>query len=377
VIALPMVALLLALGFVKIVLTLLLPSLALLLGVPLSVIAKTLIALVDAIDGLPGSAVHVPYPSLVWTIAGLTWVLLLALVENRRWRWLIKGMLPGLILWLIAPMTPWFSNVALRLDMLAVGDGTCIVVRSQGSTALFDAGSSTDLNAGQRIIVPALRRLNVRTIDFIAISHANLDHYSAVLEIVDEFEVQKVLVTPHLIETARLDHESPIAHLLDQLTQRYVMVSPTSAGDRMTLGDATLTWLHPDEDDRFTMANDSSMVIRIDAGGRSALLCGDLQQRGIIDLLTGQEFVKVDILELPHHGSYSVEAVEFLRLADPEIVLQSTGLRRWEADRWRDELAQRQRLVTARDGACGVIIDREGRIETWRYITPSAAAPSR
>ena len=38
------------------------------------------------------------------------------------------------------------ARTALRLDMLAVGDGSCYVLRSGGSTVVFDAGSASDLD---------------------------------------------------------------------------------------------------------------------------------------------------------------------------------------------------------------------------------------
>src|SRR5207247_576105 len=91
----------------------------------------------------------------------------------------------------------------LRIDMIAVGDGSCYVLRSGGHAMVFDAGSSTDLDAGRRTIIPALRRLGVRSIDAIAVTHADLDHYSAVLEISREFGAGEVLMTPQFLQEAR------------------------------------------------------------------------------------------------------------------------------------------------------------------------------
>jgi competence protein ComEC len=78
VIALPIVALLLAVGYSKMVLALLLPSAALLLGALLSFAADVLISLVTIIDELPGSIIRVPHPPAVWSIAALVWVIIWA-----------------------------------------------------------------------------------------------------------------------------------------------------------------------------------------------------------------------------------------------------------------------------------------------------------
>ena len=115
--------------------------------------------------------------------------------------------------------------------MLAVGDGSCYVLRSGGRTVIFDAGSAGDLDAGRRTIVPALGRLGVRAVDAVAVSHANLDHYSAVIEIVDAVGAATVLVTPQLLETAAAEPAGPVMYLLDELARRYVPVSTVRAGD--------------------------------------------------------------------------------------------------------------------------------------------------
>jgi len=372
VVALPLVAVLLALGYLKMVLTLVLPSAALLLGLPLSVTADVLLSLIGAIDELPAASWPVPPPSAWWTAAALGWVVLFAITrDGARRRWLWAGP-PALALWLLAlSAAASIGGASLRIDMLAVGDGSCYVVRCGGRAALFDAGSSTDLDAGRRLIVPALRRLNVGAIDFIAISHANFDHYSAALEIVDAFRVEEVLVTPHFLADARRDLDTPPAYLLDQLAARFVRVGTISGGDQRMLGPATLTWLHPGGDDSYRTPNDSSMVLRIDAEGGSALLCGDIQAQAMARLLAATEAgaidLRADVLEMPHHGSFSEIAVEFVRQVDPRVLLQSTGWRRWSSDRWATFLAGRERLVTVRDGACGVGLDGKGGISVHRY----------
>ena len=40
-----------------------------------------------------------------------------------------------------------------------------------------------------------------------------------------------------------------------------------------------------------------------------------------------------------------------VRTFDPEVVIQSTGRRRWRHDRFGEACAGRRRLVTARDGS--------------------------
>jgi beta-lactamase superfamily II metal-dependent hydrolase len=83
---------------------------------------------------------------------------------------------------------------------------------------------------------------------------------------------------------------------------------------------------------------------------------------------------RCDVLELPHHGSHHDAAVEFVKRVQPSVVLQSTGWVRWQRDRWADDLAGAQRLVTVRDGACSVRIARDGTITFERFLPEGAHA---
>jgi competence protein ComEC len=376
VIAVPLSAVLLAVGYTKMVLSAFLPSAAMLLGIPLSIGADLLLAIVRAMDDLPWSVLHAPYPSVMWSIAALAWVCWWCLAR-RRFGWRRAAMwaaCAGIVAWAALPALRSTSPSALRVDMLAVGDGSCYVVRGRESTVLFDAGSSSNLDAGRRTIIPALRRLGVRSVDAIVISHADLDHYSAVLEIVDEFDVGAVHVTPQFVSAADQGASSPAAHVMDALTSRRVAVKRAAAGDVLELGSMRWTWLHPPASDEFQRDNDSSMVVLIEAAAHRVLLCGDIQQEAIARLLRACVDLRADIVELPHHGSFNEEAIALLRTVDPSVVMQSTGWSRWQRDRWASELAHRRRLVTARDGACWVEVTKDGELSTGRFVAQGADA---
>jgi competence protein ComEC len=337
VVVLPVVAVVLALGYLKMILAVVLPSGALLLALPLSLGTDFLITLVRAMDAVAISIVHVAHVSVGWVIAAETWIVVWVTCGARVWTsaWMRRVIrLAGLVMavWLM-----WFAlgprigalNETLRIDMLAVGDGSCYVLRSGGSTVVFDAGAASDLDAGRRTIVPALRRLGIRSVDAVAISHPNLDHYSAVLEIVDAFGVGSVLVTPQLLDAAVADPAGPVMFLLDE----------------------------------------SSMVVRIEASGRRVLLCGDIQRGAMATLMGAGGGLSADVVELPHHGSHHRLAEVFLEQMAPQVVLQSTGRTRWKRTmaRWEGVLAGTEHLLTARDGACWVRVEKDGDIHCGRY----------
>jgi len=376
VVAIPIVAALLLLGYAKMLLSALLPTLAALVAVPLSFMAQVMLALVNVIDETPGSTLTVPYPSLAWTLGGLLWVGVWIFTGLRddsraRLRWSMIAALAVLIVWLQWPRLPVHDQPDLRIDMLSVGDGSCYVIRSGSETMVFDAGSARDLDAGQRTIVPALRRMNIFHVDVLAISHPNLDHYSAVIEVVDAFNVREVLVTQRFHDAVAADVHSSAAHLMQMLNQRRVALRTVSAGEQRSLGRASLNILHPPAEARYEHVNDTSMVLQFQLEQRSVLLTGDVQQPAIDDLFAAHPQLRADVVELPHHGSHNEAAIRLIQRARPDVVLQSAGWSRFSRDRWADTFdamaPQITRLVTARDGACWVEFDQRGAMRLGRF----------
>jgi competence protein ComEC len=369
IVAVPISAVLLALGYAKTVLSLVLPSAAMLLGLPLSIGADMLLAIVNAADGLPISMLKLPYPTALWTLTALAWVCWWCLAMRRDgWRRAaMAASATALALWITWPMITPSSGANIRIDMLAVGDGSCYLVRSGGHTVVFDAGSSTNLDAGRRTIIPAMRRLGVRSIDAIAVSHPDIDHYSAVIELSEEFDVGQVFVTPQFLEAAQRDAASSAAHLIDALTKRRVMVTETTAGHERSFGLMRWQWLHPPANEPFQRDNDGSMVVLVNAADRSLLLCGDIQQQAIGTMKSRGGEIRAEVMELPHHGSFNEDAALFVKAVSPRVVMQSTGWTRWKRDQWEPHLAGIDRLVTARDGACWIEMDADGAIRTGRF----------
>lgn len=369
----PLVAVLLALGYLKIVLELLLPSLALLIGVPLAIIAELLVAIVLGIDSLPLTILHTPFPSVAWTLAAMGFVVALVIWRGEPLRRWISLSLIGVALTIALcwPMMPWHERPVLRLDALSVGHGACYVLRSDGRTFVFDAGSMSSLNLGRRTIVPAMHRLGVRSIDTIAISHPHIDHYSAVIELVDAFGVDEVLLTHQFIEHAREFPDSAVAYVLDELTQRRVITRPVIKGETMELGRVQLEWLHPPLNlEEFGRDNEHSMVVRVDAADRRLVLTGDVERQGLAKLAERQRDLRACIVELPHHGSFNELAAAFITQLEPEIVFQSSSRSQWRRDRWDEVLSDVQRLITIRDGAIAIEIDDDGEIRVERFLEP-------
>ena len=260
-------------------------------------------------------------------------------------------------------------NWVLRLDMVDVGDGSCHLVRMGDAAVLFDCGSLASANAGSAIVVPALKALGVEQLDAVIISHPNTDHFNALPEVVDAFAVRRVIVTPQFLRWA--EHRTCAASVaLEAAAQRGASIEPHGRGDNMVFGATSWRVIHPPMDARFADSNDGSFIIRVEAGEFTLLLTGDASREACAAVLEPQitdSLRGIEVMELPHHGSFRPEAAALVERVAPPIVLQSTGPRRLLRDRWNELLAGADRLITARDRACALEWRTTGGVRMGRW----------
>ena len=108
-----------------------------------------------------------------------------------------------------------------------------------------------------------------------------------------------------------------------------------TASPHITFGDAELDILNYSQDyltEKVVNANDASLVVKVTAGGHTALLCGDVSNAGPrgkdpgYDEKTVAETVgHVDILHLPHHGYgwYDTNIPEDLKKFGADHIVQT------------------------------------------------------
>lgn len=374
--ALPVLTAVLAVGYLKIIVGLVSPALGSLLAVPLAWMGGSLSGLVTQAQRWPGASFDLwSGPSVAWTLVAVACVLaVLAGVFHRRYA-LLAVVLLVLVGWGWAEQRP--SSVmrgedppALVVNMFAVGDGSCFLLRSGEESLMFDCGSQGFWQVGERSIVPALKALGVRRIDTLMLSHADLDHFVGALDVMDGVEVGRVLVSPDVFREAAKEPGGAAGFLLEGLRKRGHEPVAIERGWAATMGEAELRVLWPEQGYASKKNNNNGLVLRIEAAGRSVLLNSDIQDEAIERLLAvDRDALRADVSDLAHHGSFVEQSPAWLAAVDPQLVLQSSGPRRVDQDNWADVLkdAGIDRLWTAREGMVELVISPEGAISWSTY----------
>ncbi len=395
--ALPVVTGLLCVGYLKIVVGLVLPSVGVLLAGVLGWFADVMIWMVGFAAVWPGAWFELSVQSTAgWCVAATG----VAVAWMGGWfvgRRLALSVAVGLCVvtvcvpgQMVRAVRRWVGSedAAVRVNMFAVGDGSCYLVRLSGGTGgtggtggegsegrgyvlMFDCGSQADGEVGRRRIVPALKQLGVGWIDTLMISHADMDHFNGCLAVADRVGIGRVLVPSQLLEAGAGERSSgAAAFLVEQLRGRGLSVEGIGRGWREERGGGQLEVLWPAEGLKTRRVNDTSLVLSIRAAGRRVLLNGDIGQASITAMLDGGVDLRADVSDLPHHGSVVGASGRWLEAVGAGVVLQSSGRGRLMRDKWAgllDGLGV-TRLVTAQAGMVCVTIGRAGSVGWTTFL---------
>jgi competence protein ComEC len=209
----------------------------------------------------------------------------------------------------------------LRCTFLAVGHGGCTVLETaDGRTLLYDAGALGGPDVARRQIAPFLWHRGVSRIDEVFLSHADLDHFNGLPELLDRFAVGQVTCTP----TFANKNTEGVRQTMEALRQRGIPVRIVKAGDDLKAGDVQLLVLHPPAVGPEGNENTRSMVLEVRHAGHTLLLTGDLEGPGLERVL-GLRPPRIDIFQAPHHGSRFANIPELAEWARPRVAVSSQG----------------------------------------------------
>lgn len=211
-----------------------------------------------------------------------------------------------LLLWLEKQNKPqeW------QVEVLDIGQGLSVLVKSQGQSLLYDTGPRypSGFTTASIETVPYLHSIGIDRLDYLVVSHSDVDHAGGVDVINSTFLPEYILVgeplTPHAGQNKKM--------ILCR------------AGMKWSLGSLSVKVLSP-----FTLRtnnNNNSCVLRIDDGTQSLLLTGDIEEKQEVMLVSqyGQD-LKSMLLLAPHHGSKYSSSETFIKTVAPQWVIFSAG----------------------------------------------------
>ena len=222
-----------------------------------------------------------------------------------------------------------FRPAPFEVVVIHVGQGDAIFVSAPGGVSiLVDTGTA---HAGNRHVVPYLRRRGVKRLDVLVITHEHADHAGGARAVAGRIRAECVAV-PGCASGRTWD--GIFAELAAACGGRSPRVIRLSQGDAIRVGGVTLEVLNPPPastaapDGRNIDANENSMVLRLVYRGFSMLLCADAGaqfERRILDEPPHRTWLTAQVVKIGHHGSSGASTFRFLEAVRADLAIVSVG----------------------------------------------------
>ena len=210
------------------------------------------------------------------------------------------------------------GNLCIRL--LDVGQGDCIYIETQHHQhILVDGGSSTKRNVGDYVIKSTLKYHGCIILDYVFVTHSDIDHYSGIKELLEANEI----AIRHLVLPNITNPDEAYMELVLLAQQKGCDIDYIKMGDEVYVDRVRLACLNPKKQD-YEEKNDSSIVLHLNYTDFDMLLTGDLTMYGE-DCVAKQIKGNVEVLKVAHHGSATSTSEQFLRALSPDVACISVG----------------------------------------------------
>ncbi len=265
--------------------------------------------------------------SVAWLLAYLSWI--------DRFSWInLTHVFQGVfspflmffssVIWILVPLKPlrlivlllWVSawmparsfmrtNEA-EIDVLDVGQGLSVVIKTRHHTLLYDTGMKfyKGSDIGEWVIAPYFRKRGFDLLDKVIISHPDLDHRGGLHTLQRLFTIRELVV------------DNPL---------RYRELSRDCHQMRPWVWDGIKFEFLPIQN-VFLGTNNRSCVLKVSRGHAAMLLTGDIEypaERYLVEQYSAQ--LKSTVLLVPHHGSKTSSSLSFLEHVSPLWAVVSYG----------------------------------------------------
>jgi competence protein ComEC len=308
-------------------------------------LAAYIAACARLVGGLPGAEVS---SVVVLGIAATLAALLVVSSRAPAWRRPGLAVVVGtaavvLVGWKLQPSSAPPPPKGFRLTALDVGQGDSFLLQVREGAVLVDQGPP------EAEVDDQLRRLGVRRLSLLVLTHPQRDHVGGAAEVLEHLEVDRVLDPTLPAE----NHDQAAA--LAEARERSVPVTTARVGVTFRLGHLRLRVLWPDGPG--TTGEDPNLratVILATYGRVDALLTADAESPVTLPLNPPP----VEIFKVAHHGSTDDGLGRLLDLTKPRVAIVSCG----QDNDYGHPTPTTMAMLEAAPGVDVFRTDRDGRV---------------
>ena len=195
--------------------------------------------------------------------------------------------------------------------MMDVKQGDCILLKSNDKVVLIDTGGSYNYEYSDNI-VSYLKSIGINKIDYLFITHGDMDHIGSSYSLVEKIRLERVYFNSN-------DYNENELRLIKQLKKKNIYYQKIS-NENFKINNFSIKAISYDLGNE----NDSSLMLLV-KNKLKFLLMGDASIKSEDKLLNEYNLSNFDIIKLGHHGSYTSTGERLIRKIKPNIGLISVG----------------------------------------------------
>lgn len=207
----------------------------------------------------------------------------------------------------------------------------------QGDASLIDFTNSeqmlVDCSQDSRILSALGRVMEFydNQIDYLLVSHPDLDHYGGCEDVLRRFDVKHVITNGF-----DKDYDSAWRSFKQAVVDEGAELVLVTGNQQLVIGNSVIDFLYPDhslavdasvpESGKSAQSNYTSIIFELTYKNKKVLFVGDAgeEEEDYVVQKYGTD-LDVDVLKVGHHGSYHSSSDAFLKLVTPQIAVISVG----------------------------------------------------
>lgn len=210
------------------------------------------------------------------------------------------------------------DSSSFSILFIDVGQGDSALVECDGRYMLIDAGEKS----AEDKVYEVLEQKGIQKLDILAISHLHSDHIGGMAKVLTY--ASKIDLTISNSDSDKRDREA-FRNIEKELGINGATIKVPHVGDKFSLGSAEIEVV-----DVASENENDSLVLLITYGQTKFLFTGDIEedaQTRISDNYQNDkdEPYEVDLIKMPHHGSYTGTLYRFVRTFMPKYAIISCG----------------------------------------------------
>lgn len=211
-------------------------------------------------------------------------------------------------------------NRKFEVTVLDVGQGDGIYIcDGAGGDFFIDGGSTDEKEVGERRIIPFLKSKGVKTMDYWFVTHADTDHISGLLEV-----LEKGYSVTYLVFSKVIPRDENYEKLVFMAKEHGTHILYMEAGNYIKTESLQLECLYP-KNKEISERNDASLVLELTKESFRALFTGDISSEMEQQLLEQGKLQELSLYKVAHHGSKNSNSGKFLQKILPKIAIISCG----------------------------------------------------